>query len=169
MTRRKSIDARQEEVSARREMWIVKSKRLSCTRFLNPFWRVRTQQNWIVISFRMLVTKTDGAFCCEREAMLRLRSINLAASGSTRSSTGRGRKSSKLLRKGYNLRLILFYLDGWRSGLHVTNYLCRNPSINSLTIVVTISIFLFSSVYFFTQLECAIFYDVKMKKYSQRR
>lgn len=102
-------------------------------RFLNPFWCVRTQQNWIVISFRTLVTKTDGEFCHEREAMLHLRSINSAASGSICLSAGRGWKSSKLLRNGYNLRLTLSYPDGWKSGLHVTNYLRRDPPTNSLT------------------------------------
>lgn len=86
----------------------------------------------------MLVTKTDGAFCPEREAMLRLRSINLAASGSTRSSAGRESKSSKLLRNGHNLCLtyptrMVENRNCMSNIIACTNYLCRDPPTNSLT------------------------------------
>lgn len=125
----------------------------------------------------MLVTKTDGASCRERKAMLRLRSINppspssfttaaAAASDSTRSSVGRRRKSSKLLRNGYSLRLTY---PGWMvgPGLHATNYLRRDPPTNSLTFHHRhhrFSLFHLSARFL---AQCSIFCGFKRKKGSR--
>lgn len=115
-----------------------------CTRFLNPFWRVRTHQNWIVIGIRMLVKLTAHSGTNARRCFTFDQSIPpLSALPYSFVQLGKGGS-----RVNYYETVITYVLP--YPGLHVTNYLSRNPLTNSLfTIVITVSVFRFSSILFF--------------------